>query len=348
MENKLNIAVIMGGLSSEKEISLESGRHIYNNLDREKYHIIPIYLDFESHFWIIEENLLWMNTTKDIENALNQSAVKIAYEDLKKYDFIFIGMHGKYTEDGCLQGLLEILDIPYSGSGVLASALGMNKYYSLKFFQASHLNVPQTILISSTDYKDNIFWKKIQKSNLRFPCIVKPNREGCSTALSYSKNEEELKKALGLALSWDNQVLVQEDLSSGLEITTTILGISNPLALLPTETPKKGEFLTLEEKFLPGQAQMITPPNLPKKAILQIQEDSQKAFSALGLTIYSRIDAFWKDRKLYILEANSLPGVTPSTCVFHQAAEAGMNAMQFFTKIIDLSIFAHKNKIGPL
>lgn len=345
---KLSLAVIMGGLSSEKEISLESGRHIYNNLNREKYEVIPVFMDVNARFWEIEENLVWMNTTLDVENALKTGGKRIYYEDLKQFDFIFLGLHGKFVEDGCLQGLLEILDVPYNGPGVLGSALGMDKNIAREFFKSAGLNVPKSIVVNQKNLDQKLTASKIENAGLSYPLIVKPTREGCSTALAYVKNSEELIDAVTEALKWDNMAIIEEDLSTGIEVTTTVVGNENPFSLLPTETPKKGAFLTLEEKFLPGDAQMITPPHLPKKAIETIQEESIKAYLALGLKVYTRIDAFWKDKKLFILEPNTLPGVTPSTCVFHQAAEAGMNATQFFDMLVSLSIEAHSSKIGPL
>ena len=348
-QKKPQIAVLMGGLSSEKEISLESGRHIYNNLNREKYGVTPVFMDDEAKLWEIKENLVWMNTTKDITNALKKGGKRLFYEDLKKFDFVFLGLHGKYVEDGCLQGLLEILDVPYNGPGILGSALGMNKYMQRKFLTTTGLNVPKHELIKENEWKkkSSEVLKRV-KEYIGYPCIVKPTREGCSTALAKVENDYEIKKAIQDALRWDTEVLAEEDLSSGIEVTTTILGNGEPYALLPTETPKKGDFLTVEEKFLPGDAQMITPPHLPKKDIQTIQEECVKAYKALGLKVYTRIDGFWKDKKLYILEPNTLPGVTPSTCVFHQAAEAGLNATQFFDKVISLSLEAHHSKIGPL
>jgi len=348
-KNNLKVAVVMGGISSEKEISLESGRHIYNNLNREKYIVTPVFMDDDAKFWEIAENLVWMNTTKDIKNNLKSGGKRLFFEDLKKFDFIFLGLHGKYVEDGCLQGLLEILGIPYNGPGILGSALGMNKYMQKYFFISAKLNIGKFEIIEKKKWNKNINNQiEYLKNKIGYPCIVKPTREGCSTAVSKVKSNEDLKKAIDFALKWDNEVLIEEDLSRGIEVTTTIIGNENPIALLPTETPKKGDFLTLEEKFLPGDAQMITPPHLPAKDIKTIQEESIKAYKALGLKTYTRIDGFWKDKKLYILEPNTLPGVTPSTCVFHQAAEAGMNASQFFDKIIELSLEAHKDKIGPL
>lgn len=348
-KKKLKIGVFFGGSSSEKEISLESGRNIYNHLDREKYDVTPVFIDQENQFWQVNESLVWMNTTADINLGLKKQGKRIFYEDLKKIiSFAFLGLHGKFVEDGCLQGLLEILEIPYNGSGVLGGAIGLDKFFQRKLLKAAGLAVPQHQGILGRDWKKNK--KKILKEikeKFDFPLIVKPSREGCSTAITKVAKEKDLTKAIEEALVWDNLVLVEKFLE-GVEVTTTILGNDQPEALLPTETPYKGDFLTLEEKFLPGDATMITPPRLPKEVIKKIQEDSVKAFLAMGLKVYARIDGVWIDNKLVILEPNTLPGLTPSTCVFHQAAEANMNPSQFLDKVINLSLKAHQNKTGAL
>lgn len=348
-EEKLTIGVFFGGPSSEKEISLESGRNIYNHLDRDKYRVVPLFMDQKNQFWQISEALVWMNTTADVDLALKREGKRIGYEDLKQLiDFAFLGLHGKFVEDGCLQGLLEILEIPYNGSGVLGGALGQDKFSQRKLLKAAGIAVPKHKGVLLRE------WKKDKKKTTEevteefgFPLIVKPSREGCSLAITKVKDQKGIAKAFTEAFRWDNLILVEEFLK-GVEVTTTVLGNDQPYALLPTETPHQGDFLTVEEKFLPGDAAMITPPRLPQKAIKKIQEDSVKTYQALELKVYARIDGVWVKDKLVVLEPNTLPGLTPSTCVFHQAAEAGMNPGQFLDKIINLSLEAHKEKVGPL
>jgi hypothetical protein len=126
---KLKVGIIMGGVSSEREVSLESGRNIFSKFDRDKYDPIPIFMDSQAAFWEIPLKLLMRNSTRDIEEDLDVEATLIPYETLKsRVDLVCLGLHGKYGEDGCIQGLLELLRIPYTGSGVLASALGMDKW----------------------------------------------------------------------------------------------------------------------------------------------------------------------------------------------------------------------------
>lgn len=347
---KFKVGVFLGGPSSEREISLESGRHVYNNLDRERYKVIPIFMDRENRFWEIPEALLWMNTTADIAaNLKSGGAKKVCYEDLKRgVGFAFLGLHGKFVEDGCLQGLLEILEIPYNGPGILGAAVGMDKDFQRKLLKAAGLNTPRYLVIYRGDHAEMGEQLARVKSEIGLPCYVKPSREGCSIGLTKVKKGDVLELAVKKAFEHDNLILVEEDLSDGMEVTTTVLGNEKPYALVPTETPSRGDFLSVEEKFLPGDAQMITPPRLSEGEIKKIQKECIKAYKAMNLYVYARIDGIWKDKNLYILEPNTLPGVTPSTCVFHQSAEAGMSPSQFFDKIIELSLEAHKRKIGPL
>lgn len=210
------------------------------------------------------------------------------------------------------------------------------------------LNVPkhEPIRISEWEGDSERIMARLEEK-LGFPMVVKPSREGCSTAVAKVGDKKSLQMAVTEALEWDNLALAEEYIDA-MEITCTILGNDDPEALPPTETPKQGDFLTVEEKFLPGNASMITPPTgMDEATVAKVKKEFVKAYKALNLSIYARIDGFWRDGKLIILEPNTLPGVTPSTMVFHQAAEAGMNPSQFFDRIVELSVEAFEKKIGP-
>jgi len=332
---KAKIGILTGGASSEKEISLESGRHVYNSLDDERYEKIPIFVDQNLRIWKIEEGLLWMNTCADIEAGLKTSGKRIDYEDLKDYiDFAFSTLHGKYGED-CFPGLFKLLDIPNNTAGVLGGSIGMDKFFQRKILKAVGLLVPKHVGVERNKWNGRTL-DRIEKET-GYPCIVKPSREGCSMGITKVNRRDEFKKAFGAAFEYDNLILAEEYLA-GKEITTVVWGDENPEALTPTETPYKGDFLSVEEKFLPGDATMITPPNLPKEAVKKIQADSILTYQSLSLRSMARIDGIWKDGQFYILEPNTPPGMTPSTCIFHQAAEIGMNAREFFDRVIQEQI----------
>jgi D-alanine-D-alanine ligase len=315
----MKVGVLFGGCSSEKEISLESGRHIYNSLDPSRFEAIPIFVHSNLTFWKVTERLLWMNATADIEKSLATDGTRILYEDLKsEVDFAFLGLHGKFVEDGALQGLLELQGIPYNGPRILGASIGMDKIFQKHILRAAGLHHAKNVVISDTAYAEapEKLHAQVEKE-LGFPCIVKPSREGCSTGISKVDQSSQLTAAINEALRWDRNAMVEEFLEM-MEVTCTVMGNEHPEALLPTETPSKGAFLTVEEKFLPGDAQMITPPRVPAEDVATMQSEFVKAYRAMNLSVYSRIDGFWdtKARKLYINEPNTLPGVTPfNTCI---------------------------------
>lgn len=343
----------MGGMSSEREVSLESGRNIYNKINRAKYEPLAIFMDRRGRFWEISIKLLMRNSTSDIEEDLDKDATRIFYEELKTgIDVACLGLHGKYGEDGCLQGLLELLDIPYTGSGVLASALGMDKYYGLRLLAANAIDVPVSLLVTAQDFSDEInrpaLFERLA-DQFGFPCIVKPTREGCSTAVAKVLSKPELPEAIRGALYWDDRVLVEE-LIAGTEVTCGVIeDDGRPIALIPSETIPTKEILSLEDKFLYGQGENKTPARLPHETLQRIQETAVKTFIALGLRGYARIDMFVRSNEtITVLEPNTLPGLTPSTVLFHQAAAAGITPTDFIDRIIMTALSAHSAKKGPL
>ncbi|NIN69084.1 MAG: D-alanine--D-alanine ligase [Anaerolineae bacterium] len=346
---KLRVGVVLGGISSEREISLESGRNIYFNLNPQKYEGVPIFLDGEGKFWEIPLQLLVQNTTVDITDRLEEEATRIAYEELASVaDFVYIGLHGKYGEDGCLQGLLELLGIPYTGSGVMASAIGMDKHLQRKLLAAAGIKVPKYLPVTEREWAENEeeILGRVEDS-LGYPCVVKPTREGCSTGLGVVREPGQMGAALENAFQWDTTALLEE-LLVGTEITCGVIGNRELTALPPTETIRKGEYLTVEEKFLPGEGENITPARLPEDLLKKIQEVMLQAYRALGLKVYARMDGFVVDGEVIVTEPNTLPGMTPSTCIFHEAAEVGIGPMEFVDRIIELSLEAHARKKGPL
>ena len=346
---KLRVGVVLGGMSSEREISLESGRNIYFNLNPQKYEGVPIFLDGEGRLWQIPLQLLVQNTTVDITDRLEEEATRIAYDELASVaDFVYIGLHGKYGEDGCLQGLLELLGIPYTGSGVMASAIGMDKYLQRKLLAAAGIKVPKYLAVTEREWAENEeeILGRVEDS-LGYPCVVKPTREGCSTGLGVVRKPGQMGAALENAFQWDTTALVEE-LLVGTEITCGVIGNRELTALPPTETMRKGDYLTVEEKFLPGEGENITPARLPEDLLKKIQEVMVQAYRILGLKVYARMDGFVVDGEVIVTEPNTLPGMTPSTCIFHEAAEVGIGPMEFVDRIIELSLEAHARKKGPL
>jgi len=353
MTERIRVGVVMGGRSSEHEISLESGRHIHNALDPARFEKLSLYMDASGGIWEIGLPLLVQNTTRDIEARLEADATRIRYEELpERVDFVYIGLHGKYGEDGCFQGLLELLDLPYSGSGVLGSALGMDKRVQRHLLKGAGLDVPKTHAI------DSAAWAKDRDAELAkvaespgYPCVVKPAREGCSTALAVIEAEDAdaLAAAIDEALIWDRTALVEERLD-GKEVTVVVLEeAGKPRAYAPTETPPTGDYLTIEEKFLPGQGVNVTPARLPEAQLNAVMRAAEASFATLGLRTFARIDMYITDSgRIVIGEPNTLPGSSPSSTIFLGPMEEDIGPMDLLTRIVEDSMRAHAGKKGPL
>lgn len=344
------VGVLFGGSSSEREASLASGRQVYMHLDRQKYVPIPIFVDTENRFWELPKKLIVQNTTSDIIARLEKEAKRIAYEELKKLlDFAFIALHGKYGDDGCIQGLLELLGIPYTGSGVLASALCMDKPVAHRVLKASHLEVAHEMVIQETNWeRDPQGTQKEVIEEIGLPCVVKPSREGSSIGVSVVEKEEDIGRALEAAFEWDNSALIEEKLN-GLEFSCIVLGNEELSPMPPTETVATHEYLTYDDKYMPGRSQKITPARVSQETIKHIQEEVMKAYRVLGFENYGRLDGFLlEDSRVLLTDPNTSSGMAPSSFLFQQAAEIGLNATMLFDRMIELALEAHGSKRGPL
>lgn len=351
MPSPLRVGVVLGGRSSEREISLESGRNIFHNLDPSRFEGVAIYMDAAARLWEIGLPLLVQNTTQDIEARLDKDGQRLSYEALaERVDFVYLGLHGKYGEDGCFQGLLELLDLPYSGSGVLGSALGMDKAAQRRVLAQAGIDVPRTVEIGAVEWATTRASAEARVSReLGYPCVVKPSREGCSTALAVLRAATELVPAVNEALHWDSTALVEE-LLGGVEVTVAVLEDENgPHAFPPTETPPSGDFLTIEEKFLPGAGVNITPARLDPDQLTAVRDIAERSFRALGLAVFARMDMYViPDGRIVVGEPNTLPGSSPSSTIFLGPIEEGIGPMDLVTRVIERSLARHAAKKGPL
>jgi D-alanine-D-alanine ligase len=349
---KLRVGVILGGMSSEREVSLNSGRNVFDNLDREAYDPRAIFMDGEGRFWVIPWQLISQNTTKDITERLDTEARRISYEDLKEeIDFAFISLHGKFGEDGCLQGLLELLGLPYTGPGVLASALGMDKHVQQRILQAAGIGVPESALVREEAWRTDP--EGVTKALLnRFspPLFTKPPREGSSIGVTLVRDEESLAGGIEKALLWDRAVLVEEFLE-GTEFSSIILEEDGePRALELTEITPQSEYFTYDDKYMPGRCRKFTPPkNIAPPIADKIKQEAVRAFKALGFRSYGRIDGFYlNDGRILITDPNSASGMAPSSFFFEQAACAGMLPAMIISRLIENALAIHSGKSGPL
>ncbi|MFQ5946872.1 MAG: D-alanine--D-alanine ligase [Anaerolineae bacterium] len=348
-EQKTRVGVIFGGISSEREASLASGRQVHSHLDGTKYTPVAIFMDTEGRLWELPQKLVLLNTTQDIVPRLDE-ATRIPYQKLpERIDVAFIALHGKYGDDGCIQGLLELLAVPYTGSGVLASAVCMDKPMAHRVLAYHDVAVAREIVIEQAAFQrhGDALRRRIA-DEIGLPCVIKPTREGSSVGVSVVESEDAIDGALAAAFVWDTAAIVEERLE-GLEFSSIVLGTETPAALPPTETVTDNPYLTYDDKYMPGRSQKITPARVPAETLKRMQEEVLKAYRKLGFSNYGRIDGFLLNGdRVLITDPNTTSGMSPSSFMFHQAAEIGLTAPELFDRIIEDAVELHRQKRGPL
>lgn len=349
---KMRIAVLMGGDSNEREISLESGRNVVYKLSTDEYQVLPIFVSSTMQLYTMDQRLLVRSSTVEIERLVTPE-MQVKWADLPRMaDFVFIALHGGKGENGCVQGMLEMLRIPYNGSGVLTSALCMNKFKTTQVLKHKGFHVPQALLIDKQNWlanHDDVI-KTITRT-IGYPIIVKPHDDGCSTMVHKATTDDECHAALETIYKNDKDLALIEEFITGMELTVGVIGNDAPYALIPSQTIATKGILSIQEKFLPGAGENQTPAPLPQETIYSIRKIITDAYSALDCKGYSRIDCFYQSaqqsqnghERVVIIEVNTLPALTPATCIFHQAAELDIKPRQFIKNIVDLGIEQHKH-----
>lgn len=323
-DKKTKVGVIFGGLSAEKEVSLATGRYVYSLVDRQKYDPVPLYMAYSGKVYKLPDKLVIQNKTGDIESRLDD-AEEIKYEDLKDLvEVMFIALLGKYGEDGVIQGLLELLKIPYTGSGILSSAVAMHKRLTKQILSGSDILVPEDVIIECgmwDDPKEKAKLVSQVKDKLGFPVVVKPTREGSSVGVSFARNEESLDKAVAEAFKWDNEILVEEFID-GIEFMCVVLGNTSPVALNPTEVEFEGKIHTYESKYMPGKSKYHTPPRVSEEIVERVKEIAISVYKVIGIKGYGRVDGFIAGDKIYVCEPHTGTIMVPSSYVFQQASRS--------------------------
>jgi D-alanine-D-alanine ligase len=312
---KNKILLIYGGPSSEHEVSLKSGKMVAAHLDRTKYLVDQV---------LITKKGLWKFTPK--QTLKLESALK--YIGDRKYDVAFIVLHGFFGEDGKIQSVLESIRLPFTGSDMVSSAMAMDKSHSNKVFSRNGLLVPKFQVIDSAGYKLKPTIK------VKPPFVVKPVDGGSSVGTSIVHHKRHADSALKKSFKIADEAMVQEYIA-GREFTCGVIEKNGkPFSLVPTEIIPKSSFFDFKAKYAIGGSSEITPPNLPPDKIKEIQSLALKAHLALGCRGMSRSDFILKGSKLYILETNTIPGMTATSLLPQGAKAAGIS----FPELLDLII----------
>lgn len=296
----MKVGVIMGGISSEREISLLTGNEIAKNLNKDKYQVTPV---------VVNNQYELIDKVKDLE-------------------FVFIALHGNFGEDGKVQAMLESINMPYSGSGVLSSALCMDKDMSKKIFMAEEISTPAWAMVK---HADDIDYSTVEKFD--YPLIVKPNSGGSSIGTIIVNNRDNVKQAVKEALKFDNEVMIEKYIK-GQEITCCILNgkVLPTIAIRP-----KAEFFDYKCKY-DEAATEETVVELPQNIKEKVEEVALKCWKNFKLKVYARVDMILKGEDIYVLEINTLPGMTRNSLFPKSAAAYGLNFTELLDTIIQYSL----------
>lgn len=307
------IGVLMGGSSTEREISLKSGMTVYRSLKSEGLDASPI--DIETD-----------------EPTANTKKIKT-----QKIDVAFIALHGRFGEDGGIQQILEKLSIPYTGSGVMASKLALDKVASRHIFQVYGLTVPRYKVVHRLSFNKDY----ISRDNLRLPLVIKPATHGSSIGLSIIERKEDLNRAIELAFGFDERIIIEEYVK-GREITG---GILEEISLPVIEIIPKNRFFDYEAKYKPGVTRYVVPADLNGRIANKAKQAALSAHRCLGCFGFSRVDMILKDSSPFILEVNTIPGLTETSLLPKAAGAIGLSFSQLCIRLLRLAYKRHQDAL---
>ncbi len=343
---KKKVALLFGGRSAEHEISLLSAASIYRNLNTKKFEIISIYINKKGDWKLVESPLLPPETL----NAGSFSSFlpwdKNASSSTVKADIYFPVLHGPYGEDGTLQGLLEMADVPFAGASVLDSAVGMDKAVSKIILKAKNLPVVKHLTFLEKEWREN---KQSALSEIReklpLPRFVKPACLGSSVGISKVSDEKDTPAALDEAFRYDRKIIVEEGIL-GRELECSVLGNEDPEASLPGEVIPFREFYDYKDKYIEGKTRFGIPAKLTPSQTEEIRRLSVEAFKALGCSGMARVDFLMdgETEKIYVSEINTIPGFTEISMYPKLWEVSGLSFSHLLEKLIELGFDRHQRK----
>ncbi|WP_430446674.1 MAG: D-alanine--D-alanine ligase [Pseudomonas piscis] len=356
--SKLRVGIIFGGRSAEHEVSLQSARNIVDALDRSRFEPVLIGIDKQGHWHLNDTSNFLINQENPALIALNQSNRELAVvpgkasgqlvetssqELLGHVDVIFPIVHGTLGEDGCLQGLLRMADLPFVGSNVLGSAVCMDKDISKRLLRDAGLAVTPFVTLTRANRARHDFAQV--RAALGLPLFVKPANQGSSVGVSKVEDEAQYQAAVELALGFDHKVLV-ESAVRGREIECAVLGNDQPIASGCGEIVVGSGFYSYDSKYIDEQAaQVVVPAAIDHEASERIRTLAIEAFQVLGCSGLARVDVFLTDSgQVLINEVNSLPGFTRISMYPKLWQAAGMSYSELVSRLIELALERHDER----
>jgi len=360
MGSKVRVGLVYGGKSGEHEVSLQTAFAVMKEFDYNKYEIKPFYINKQGQ-WITADSLTAIPSSVEqlrfIKDDQKEEGTTLpalysifstldGIENSEQIDVMFPLLHGTFGEDGTIQGLFEMANIPYVGAGVLASSVGMDKVFMKKAF--ADANIPQCVFrhFNKTQWqKDKSFFIMECEISLGYPCFIKPANLGSSVGISKANNREELIQGIEYALRFDRKVIIEEFVDAR-EIEVSVLGNDEIKASIAGEIITSSDFYDYKAKYTDGKATMAIPANLSEETMKEVRELAIRAFQAIDGSGLSRADFFIdkKNDNIYINELNTLPGFTPFSMYPLLWRETGLSYKELLDELIQLALDRHHAK----
>lgn len=343
----MKIGLIFGGRSSENQVSVISAKSIFNNLDKTKYEIQPIYIDKNGAWWKINSEI-----EEDIQKSDKKEKLENILKFIKNMDLLFPILHGLYGEDGTIQGMFEMAKVPYVGCGVLASSVGMDKVYSKIIFEKAGLKQAkykyvrkygnQYLYIDENFNETRLALEEIAEritQALTFPLFIKPSNSGSSVGISKVNDIKELIEKIEYATNFDRKVLIEQGIK-GREIECAVLGNEDVISSCLGEVHSAEDFYSYDAKYKNKESKTDIPAKLEEDISKEIRNQAIKAFKAIDGKGLSRVDFFIEDKSkdIYINEINTLPGFTTISMYPKLFEASGISYKELLDKIIELAL----------
>lgn len=358
---KIKLGLIFGGRSGEHEVSLMSARSVFEALDKEKYSVTQVGITHDG-YWKVGENVLdamesgdtsllkfatiLPDPTRNELQVLNVTTSGTHLSGFKKLDVVFPVLHGTFGEDGTLQGLLELAEIPYIGAGVLGSSLGMDKGVFKDVMRANNIPVLDSLVVTRREIESNSssILESVQKL-VDFPLFVKPANLGSSVGITKCWSNSDLYEGLFEAAAYDRRVLIEKGIDAR-EIEISVLGNEQPIASIPGEVIPSREFYSYEAKYIDNTSELIIPAPLPEKIQSMVSELALKAYKAIDCAGMARVD-FLIDKQVdqanmefgvYLNEINSIPGFTKISMYPKLWEASGIPYPELLDRLVELAL----------
>ncbi len=352
--SKIRIGVVFGGRSGEHEVSVMSAKSIICALDPQKYEVVPIGLTKQGRWVLMQESLDLIRAGQLPSLALEQldpeysSQITLLPDPTKNktLDVIFPVMHGTYGEDGTLQGLLELANIPYVGAGVASSAVSMDKGMMRTLFAAAKLPLLPWVTLSRYQWEQDPHQivKEIQEK-LGYPCFVKPANLGSSVGVSKANSGAELNKALCVAAEFDRRIIVEQAAHKPREIECSVLGNDNPMVSIAGEVIPGNDFYDYEDKYINENSKLCIPADITAKQLSIIQDLAIRAYQAVDCAGMARVDFFLDGHQQILLnEINTIPGFTRISMYPKLWEASGVPIHQLVDKLVEYAIERHQDR----